>query len=86
MVTGTWTKTWSNGTSSFYAGIKLRPDGTLLWEDDRGAYEGTYTMTNGRLTLVIPGINFETTSEVNWTGNDTLRVSRNSTEYTMVRR
>jgi V8-like Glu-specific endopeptidase len=86
VLTGTWTKTWVSAGSRYYAGVTLRPDGTVLWEDDRGACEGTYSYTDGKLTLHLPSLRFELTSEVSWTGNDTLRISRGTIDYTMERR
>jgi S1-C subfamily serine protease len=87
VVTGTWTQSWSNGNGQRdFAGVTLRPDGTVLFEDRNGACEGTYTLTDGRLTLVLPSLNREMNSEINWTNQDSFRVVRDGIEYTMQRR
>ncbi|HYV37809.1 MAG TPA: hypothetical protein VE988_19140, partial [Gemmataceae bacterium] len=87
MLTGAWTQKWTNETGlQVYCGVTLRPDGTVLWEDQKGAYEGTYSLYNGQLTLVVPGLSFETTCELNWSGNDTLTITRNGIEYKLIRR
>jgi Trypsin-like peptidase domain len=87
VVTGTWTQTWVNSSGNrFYAGLTLRHDGTILWEDDRGSFEGTYTFSEGRLTITLPSLQFEVASEVNWDGSNNFHIRRGAIEYTVERR
>jgi S1-C subfamily serine protease len=86
-LTGTWTQSWvTNNGQRVFAGLTLRNDGTVLWEDGTGAVEGTFSVKDGRLTINLPGRAFEITSEVTWNGNDSFRITGAGIEYTMDRR
>jgi serine protease Do len=87
ILTGTWTQTWVNSSGNrYYAGLTLRHDGTLVWEDDRGSFDGTYSFSDGRLTVVLPSLQFEVTAEVSWNDGNSFRISRDGIEYTVARR
>jgi V8-like Glu-specific endopeptidase len=84
---GTWTQTWVNSSGNrFYAGLTLRINGTVVWEDDRGSFEGTYTISDGKLKIALPSLEFEVVSEVRWNGSNSFHISRGAIEYTVVRR
>jgi S1-C subfamily serine protease len=84
--TGTWTLSSTDRDGrTVYASLTLRADGTCLWEADR-AFEGTYTYTDGRLTLTLPGMPMWSTAKVIWDADDAFRFTTQGTEYTAERR